>query len=188
MDTLISGAWLDYTSMASRRVLSISWTAHHVFVHSASQEKTKRRTGQVNKGPWKLKLQINMTFLSYSRHWSTSRLFSGKSPLLDGNAMLLELSLSVVLGFLTSVRVCQTRITASVSLVGARQSCVSRGERALTMQGRFEPTKDPVGFLAHEGGIVNGRSSVIENAFMVDVVAGYIRAIGFDNHLFYSAI
>ena len=56
------------------------------------------------------------------------------------------------------------------------------------MQGRFEPTKDPVGFLAHEGGIVNGRSSVIENAFMVDVVAGYIRAIGFDNHLFYSAI
>ena len=56
------------------------------------------------------------------------------------------------------------------------------------MQGRFESTKNPVGFLPHEGGILNSRSSVSENTFMADVVAGYIRAVGLNGHLLFSVI
>jgi len=101
--------------------------------------------------------------------------------------MLIELGLSVVLGFLTSVRICRTRTTHQYrSSVLANHEPLE--ERALTMQGRFESTKNPVGFLPHEGGILNGRSSVSENTFMADVVAGYIRAVGLNGHLLFSVI
>lgn len=52
------------------------------------------------------------------------------------------------------------------------------------MQGRFESTKNPVGFFSRKGAIVNSRSSVIENTFMMGVVAGHTRAVGLNGRLF----
>lgn len=56
------------------------------------------------------------------------------------------------------------------------------------MQGSFVSAKNSVGFLAREGVAVDSRTSVIENTFMVGVIAGYIRGAGLNDRLLLSVI
>ena len=110
-----------------RAETGLSWSPARSTRPSSSTGTEREETIEHGKHPDKNrnKRRTNKTFVySYDHPDITEYSYSyplQTNILLDGDAMLMECSLSTVLRFLTSVRVCQTRTLNTVRLKNGRQ-------------------------------------------------------------------